>query len=48
LSEKTNHTIHIGLRGFEDGRVGPKDGDDFVVGNYAYSINFASNIPQSF
>jgi outer membrane protein insertion porin family len=36
------------LRGFEAGRVGPKDGDDFVGGNYAYSINFASNIPQIF
>ena len=36
------------LRGFETGRVGPKDGDDFVGGNYAYSINFASNIPQIF
>jgi outer membrane protein insertion porin family len=36
------------LRGFEAGRVGPKDGDDFVGGNYSYSINFASNIPQLF
>ena len=36
------------LRGFESGRVGPNDGDDFVGGNYAYSINFASNIPQIF
>jgi outer membrane protein insertion porin family len=34
------------LRGFERGRVGPKDGDDFVGGNYAYSLNFTSNIPQ--
>jgi outer membrane protein insertion porin family len=34
------------LRGFEAGRVGPKDGDDYVGGNYAYSINFSSNIPQ--
>jgi outer membrane protein insertion porin family len=34
------------LRGFEAGRVGPKDGDDFIGGNYAYSVNFASNIPQ--
>jgi outer membrane protein insertion porin family len=33
------------LRGFEYGRVGPKDGDDFVGGNYAYSLNFASNVP---
>ncbi len=36
------------LRGFEAGRVGPKDGDDYIGGNYAYSINFASNIPQIF
>ena len=36
------------LRGFEAGRLGPKDGDDFVGGNYAYSINVASNIPQIF
>jgi outer membrane protein insertion porin family len=36
------------LRGFEAGRVGPKDGDDFVGGNYGYSINFASNVPQLF
>jgi len=36
------------LRGFEAGRVGPKDGDDFVGGNYSYSVNFASNIPQIF
>ena len=34
------------LRGFEAGRIGPKDGDDFIGGNYAYSINFASNLPQ--
>ena len=33
------------LRGFEYGRVGPKDGDDFVGGNYAYSLNFASSLP---
>jgi outer membrane protein insertion porin family len=34
------------LRGFEAGRVGPKDGDDFIGGNYAYSVNFASNVPM--
>jgi outer membrane protein insertion porin family len=34
------------LRGFESGRVGPKDGDDYVGGNYSYSINFASNVPN--
>ena len=36
------------LRGFERGRVGPKDGGDFVGGNYAYSKNFSSNIHQIF
>ena len=36
------------LRGFESGRVGPKDGKDFIGGNYAYSVNFSSSIPQFF
>ena len=36
------------LRGFENGRVGPKDGDDYIGGNYAYSLNFSSTIPQLF
>ena len=36
------------LRGFESGKVGPKDGGDFIGGNYAYSINFSSTIPQFF
>ncbi len=36
------------LRGFESGRVGPKDGEDYIGGNYAYSINFSSTIPQIF
>ena len=36
------------LRGFENGRVGPKDGADYIGGNYAYSINFSSNIPKLF
>ncbi len=36
------------LRGFEAGRVGPKDGDDYIGGNYAYSLNFSSTIPQIF
>ena len=34
------------LRGFEYGKVGPKDGDDFIGGNYAATINFSSTIPQ--
>jgi len=34
------------LRGFERGKFGPKDGDDFIGGNYAAAINFSSTIPQ--
>ena len=34
------------LRGFEKGKVGPKDGKDFIGGNYVSSINFSSSIPQ--
>ncbi len=34
------------LRGFENGKVGPKDGSDFIGGNYATALNFSSTIPQ--
>ena len=34
------------LRGFERGRVGPKDGNDFIGGNYMTSVNFSSNFPN--
>ena len=34
------------LRGFEFGKIGPKDGNDFIGGNYAGTINFTSTIPQ--
>ena len=34
------------LRGFEQGKVGPKDGDDYVGGNFVSSINFSSTLPQ--
>jgi outer membrane protein insertion porin family len=47
LSERINIPSSR-LRGFEAGRVGPKDGDDFIGGNYAYSLNFKSNVPQFF
>ena len=33
------------LKGFEAGRVGPKDGADFIGGNYATAINFATTLP---
>ncbi len=34
------------LRGFEKGKVGPKDGNDFIGGNYIASLNFSSEIPK--
>ena len=34
------------LRGFESGKVGPKDGLDYVGGNYALATNFDLNLPN--
>ncbi|MBD1138813.1 outer membrane protein assembly factor BamA [Pelagibacterales bacterium SAG-MED46] len=34
------------LRGFERGKVGPKDGSEFVGGNYVSTINMTSTIPK--
>ena len=36
------------LRGFEYGKIGPKDGDDYIGGNYLTSLNFNTTIPQLF
>ena len=33
------------LRGFEPGKVGPKDGSDFIGGNFGTSLNFSSTLP---
>ena len=34
------------LRGFEYGKVGPKDGKDYIGGNFLSSINLNSTLPQ--
>ena len=34
------------LRGFEGGAVGPKDGNDYVGGNYLTSINATTTVPM--
>ena len=34
------------LRGFEAGRVGPKDEDEYIGGNYVSTINLATTLPQ--
>ncbi len=36
------------LRGFESGKIGPKDGGDFIGGNYASSVNIATTLPTLF
>ena len=34
------------LRGFKSGKVGPKDGNDFIGGNYAMASNFELSLPN--
>ena len=34
------------LRGFETGKVGPRDGAEYVGGNYLTAINLSSSIPK--
>jgi outer membrane protein insertion porin family len=36
------------LRGFESGKVGPKDGEDFIGGNYLTTFNAQTNVPKIF
>ena len=33
------------LRGFESGKVGPKDGNDYVGGNYVATVNASTTLP---
>ena len=34
------------LRGFESGKIGPKDGSDYIGGNYVSTINATTTIPN--
>ena len=34
------------LRGFESGKVGPKDGSDYIGGNYVTSLNISTTLPE--
>ncbi len=34
------------LRGFESGKVGPKDGSDYIGGNYMTSVNATTTMPM--
>ena len=34
------------LRGFERGKIGPKDGNDFIGGNFVSAVNLSTSLPQ--
>ena len=34
------------MRGFEQGKIGPKDGKDFIGGNYAAAVNVETSLPN--
>ncbi len=36
------------LRGFETGKIGPKDGDEYVGGNFGSALNINSTLPNVF
>ena len=36
------------LRGFESGKIGPKDGTQYIGGNYGAALNFTSSFPRFF
>ena len=36
------------LRGFQRGKIGPKDNKDYIGGNYVTTLNFSTNLPTIF
>ena len=36
------------LRGFESGKIGPKDDNDFIGGNFGTALNLSSTVPSIF
>ena len=36
------------LRGFEPGKIGPKDGNDYIGGNFGTAFNLTSTLPRLF
>jgi outer membrane protein insertion porin family len=47
LSERLNVPSNR-LRGFEYGKIGPKDGPDYIGGNYISAVNISSTLPKLF
>ena len=35
------------LRGFENGKIGPKDGNDYIGGNYGTALNLNTTLPSA-
>ena len=36
------------LRGFESGKIGPKDGNDYIGGNFGSAVNIVTTLPDLF
>tara|TARA_B100000035_G_scaffold101755_1_gene86286 strand:+ start:2360 stop:4612 length:2253 start_codon:yes stop_codon:yes gene_type:complete len=47
ISKRAN-VPYTRLRGFEKGKIGPIDNDDYVGGNYVSSFNLSTNLPFIF
>ena len=45
LSKRTSLSSRR-LRGFEKNKIGPKDGNDHIGGNYSAAFNFETNLPS--
>ena len=45
VSKRVNVPSRL-LRGFESGKIGPKDGNQFIGGNYATALNLNSTLPN--
>ena len=45
---KRGQVPYVRLRGFERGKVGPVDNDDYIGGNYVSALNLSTTIPGLF
>ena len=45
---KRGYIPYYRLRGFKKGKIGPKDGNEFIGGNYISTLNFSTNLPRLF
>ena len=44
ISKRAN-VPYFRLRGFEKGKIGPKENTDYIGGNYVGALNFSTNLP---